>query len=93
MWSLRLLGVSLVLRMIMGWVVGVHWVRDGILRTNFWLLPLRDFFSFAVWVFSFSGRTVEWRGQLFELIAGGRIVQVVRGIRKDPNSSTGSATH
>jgi ceramide glucosyltransferase len=92
-WSIRLLSVSLVLRMIMGWVVGVHWLRDGVLRANFWLLPLRDFFSFVVWVSSFNGREVEWRGQLFELIDGGRMVQVVRGrFRKDANSSTGSAT-
>ena len=93
-WSLRLLGVSLVLRMIMGWVVGVHWLRDRVLRTNFWLLPLRDFFSFAIWISSLVGREVEWRGQLFKLIDGGRMVQVVRGrFRKDPNSSTGSATN
>ena len=93
-WSLRLLSVSLVLRMIMGWVVGVHWLRDGVLRANFWLLPVRDFFSFVVWVFSINGREVEWRGQLFKLIDGGRMVQIVRGrFRKDANSSTGSATH
>jgi len=93
-WSLRLLSASLVLRMIMGWVVGVHWLRDEVLRTNFWLLPLRDFFSFAIWISSFSGREVEWRGQLFELIDGGKMVQVVRSrFRKDANSSTGSATH
>jgi ceramide glucosyltransferase len=89
-WSLRLLTISLVLRMIMGWCVGVHWLRDGVLRANFWLLPVRDFFSFAIWISSFSGREVEWRGQLFELIDGGRIVQVVRSrFRKDANSSTG----
>ena len=93
-WSSRLLSASLVLRMIMGWVVGVHWLRDGVLRANFWLLPLRDFFSFAIWISSLGGREVEWRGQLFKLIDGGRMVQVVRGrFRKDANSSTGSATN
>ena len=88
-----MLSLSLILRLIMGWVVGVHWLRDGVLRTNFWLLPLRDFLSFVVWLFSFIGWEVEWRGQLFKLNDGGRIVQVFRGnLRKDPNSTAGSAT-
>ena len=91
-WSLRLLSVSLVLRMTMGWVVGVHWLKDRVLRANFWLLPFRDFLSFVVWVFSFNGREVEWRGQLFKLTDGGRI-QIVRAkLRKEENSSTGAVT-
>jgi len=86
------LSVSLVLRMTMGWVVGVHWLKDRVLRPNFWLLPLRDFLSFVVWVFSFNGREVEWRGQLFKLADGGRI-QIVRArLRKEENSSTGAVT-
>jgi len=92
-WSLRLLCVTLACRMIMGWVVGVHWLRDEVLCANFWLLSLRDLFSFMVWASSFTGRKVEWRGQLFELIDGGRMIQVVRdGFRKDANSSADSAT-
>jgi len=91
-WSLRLLSVSLVLRMTMGWVVGVHWLKDRVLRPNFWLLPLRDFLSFVVWVFSFNGREVEWRGQLFKLTDGGRIQTVRARLRKEENSSTGAVT-
>src|SRR5262245_14781195 len=86
--SLELLCVTMACRMIMGWIVGVYWLRDEVLRANFWLLPLRDFLSFMVWVFSFTGREVEWRGQQFELIDGGRMIQVVRdGFGKDANSS------
>jgi ceramide glucosyltransferase len=91
-WSLWLLSVSLVLRMTMGWVVGVHWLKDRVLRANFWLLPLRDFLSFVVWVFSFNGREVEWRGQLFKLTDGGRIQVVRTRLRKEENLSTGAIT-
>ncbi|MBV9551523.1 MAG: bacteriohopanetetrol glucosamine biosynthesis glycosyltransferase HpnI [Alphaproteobacteria bacterium] len=41
---------------------------------GFWLLPLRDLLSFAVFVGSFCGRTVSWRDQLFHIEPSGRIV-------------------
>ncbi len=40
---------------------------------SFWLLPLRDVFSFAVFVASFFGSLVEWRGHRYALQAGNRL--------------------
>jgi ceramide glucosyltransferase len=40
---------------------------------RFWLLPVRDVLSFAVFAASFCGRNVLWRGQLFKIDEGGRI--------------------
>jgi ceramide glucosyltransferase len=36
-----------------------------------WLLPVRDMLSFAVFVGSFLGRTVEWRGEKFHVTTDG----------------------
>jgi ceramide glucosyltransferase len=42
--------------------------------SDLWLLPVRDLLSFAVFVTSFFGRSVAWRGQLFQVEPGGRIL-------------------
>jgi ceramide glucosyltransferase len=41
---------------------------------GFWLLPVRDLLSFAVFIGSFFGRSVSWRDQLFRIEPTGRIV-------------------
>jgi ceramide glucosyltransferase len=45
----------------------------GLPLRRFWLLPMRDVLSFAVFVVSFCGRNVLWRGQLFKVDEGGRM--------------------
>jgi len=58
------------LRFAMAWVVGVWGLRDPVLRRRFWLLPVRDFFSFFVWLASFGMNRIEWRGSAFTLEKG-----------------------
>jgi ceramide glucosyltransferase len=43
---------------------------------KFWLLPVRDLLSFAVFVASFFGRRVFWRDQSFDVAASGRMTFV-----------------
>lgn len=50
----------------------------GLNRQQLWLLPLRDCLSFAVFVTSFFGAAVSWRGYKYRVLAGGALVQ-------DPN--------
>jgi ceramide glucosyltransferase len=69
------LGAYLVLRFAMAWTVGVWGLRDPILRRRFWLLPVRDLFSFFVWLASFGVNQIEWRGAAFALEKG-RMVPV-----------------
>jgi ceramide glucosyltransferase len=71
--SLWLLGTTLAIRMTMAWLIGVHWLKDSILRRNFWLVPIRDLLSFGIWVASWVGRRVEWRGRLFEVARDGKM--------------------
>jgi ceramide glucosyltransferase len=41
-----------------------------------WLLPVRDVLSFVVYLASFFGRTVEWRGHRFATRADGALAPV-----------------
>ncbi len=41
--------------------------------TPLWLLPLRDLLSFAVFVASFLGRSVAWRGRKFRVSPNGQL--------------------
>ena len=74
--SLALLGFTLMTRLVMGWLIGVHWLSDRILKRNFWLLPARDLLSFVIWCLSWMGKRVEWRGRLFEVARDGGMIQV-----------------
>jgi len=46
----------------------------GWLKTLF-LLPLKDVLSFFVWLWSFAGSTVDWRGSRYRVFPGGRMVK------------------
>jgi ceramide glucosyltransferase len=64
----------LVMSLLLRWVSA--WVIAGALALStakLWLLPLRDAFSFAVFVASFLGRGVAWRDQLFRVAPSGRM--------------------
>ena len=43
----------------------------GIERHAFWLIPMRDLLSFAVFVASFFGRGVRWKGQDYSVVGRG----------------------
>jgi ceramide glucosyltransferase len=73
--SAAYLAAYFILRFAMAWAVGVWGLRDPILRRRFWLLPVRDFFSFFVWLASFGMNRIEWRGMAFTLEKG-RMVPV-----------------
>lgn len=77
-WSLGLLiGVG-VLRLAVAIAVGRGVLKDPHLLSHLWLLPLRDLIAVGVWVASFAGHTVTWRGERFEL-KNGRLTQVAPG--------------
>ncbi len=74
--SLILLASTLVIRLTMGWMIGVHWLGDRILRKYFWLVPVRDMLSFLIWCLSWFGKRVEWRGRLFKVERDGKMILV-----------------
>jgi len=73
-WVWALFGVTLFLRLAVALVVGKVVLGDGELLKNLWMLPLRDFIAVGVWIASFAGHTVSWRGDRFTL-KDGRLVR------------------
>lgn len=53
-----------------------RYLKDRLLPRWLWLLPVRDALSFAVWALSLVGNRVVWRGHLFHLSKGGKIVEI-----------------
>ena len=72
--SLALLGTGLGLRFASAWLIGAHWLNDRILRKHIWLVPVSDLLTFLVWILSYTGRKVEWRGGLYELDEDGKLL-------------------
>lgn len=69
-WSWAVLGVVLLLRVLVSLAVGKAVLKDRQLPGQLWLLPLRDLIAIGVWIASFWGHTVAWRGDRFELRKG-----------------------
>ena len=52
----------------------------GVLRCShvlkyFYLIPLRDLYTVAVWATALFGQTVEWGGEILTLDRAGRIIR------------------
>jgi ceramide glucosyltransferase len=75
LWSFTLLSVVLLARVSVALSVGVGVLRDGQVLRDLWLLPVRDCVGLMVWLWSFAGETVVWRGEVFRL-KDGRIERV-----------------
>jgi ceramide glucosyltransferase len=75
-WSWAVFGATALLRLAMALVVGKSVLQDRHLLKNLWLLPVRDLVAVAVWIASFAGHTVTWRGDRFELKKG-RLIRIV----------------
>ena len=56
-----------------GLVVGAGILRRSQTSRDFWLIPLRDLFGFAVWLGGAFGHKVDWRGRRLLLDPDGRI--------------------
>jgi ceramide glucosyltransferase len=66
--------IFLVISLLLRWATaGVIAGLLGLTTAKLWLLPVRDALSFSVFVASFFGRAVFWRGQLFQVEPSGRM--------------------
>ncbi len=75
LWSFTLFSLVLLARVSVALSVGVGVLRDGQVLRDLWLLPVRDCFGLLIWVWSFAGDTVVWRGEKFRL-KNGRIARI-----------------
>ena len=68
--SIALLSLTLLARVAVALAVGVGITGDLQVIRDLWLLPARDIVGMGIWIWSFAGDTVAWRGQRFSLKNG-----------------------
>ncbi len=66
-------GLTLALRFLVTAWIAARYTRDYAALRSLPLLPLSDFFSFGLFLASFCGNKLVWRGETFRLLSGGRI--------------------
>jgi ceramide glucosyltransferase len=74
-WAWLILGCVLMLRIAVALVVGKSVLKDRQVPALLWLLPIRDLIAVAIWIVSFWGHVVTWRGDRFELRKG-RLIRI-----------------
>jgi ceramide glucosyltransferase len=68
-----LLATTLLARLLPVLLIGVYGLKDRTLARYVWLTPLRDWLAFGVWLVSFTGNEIEWRGARFRVLRGGEL--------------------
>ena len=69
-WAWELLAAVAATRVAMALLVGRLVLRDRQVLPWLGLLPLRDLIALLIWLASFAGHTISWRGDSFELRKG-----------------------
>jgi ceramide glucosyltransferase len=62
--------LTVIVRITVALVVGRGVLKDRYVLPWLWLVPVRDLVAVAVWIASFAGHTVKWRGTSFTLKDG-----------------------
>jgi ceramide glucosyltransferase len=66
-WAWGLLGAALLVRLLMATVVGYGVLHDRQVWRDLWLVPIRELVAAIIWLVSFVGHTITWRGRKFML--------------------------
>jgi ceramide glucosyltransferase len=74
-WAWGLLAATLAMRVSVALVVGKLVLHDRQVVASLAWIPLRDLFALLVWIVSFAGHTVAWRGDRFRL-ENGKLVRI-----------------
>ncbi len=78
--NLAVLSSALILRIGLALTLAKR-LGDRAVKSHLWLLPLQDGLSWASWVGGFLGRTIEWRGERYALLDGGRFQPLSRPVK------------
>lgn len=76
-WAWVILGLVWLMRLAMGWIVGVVCLQDQPTRRFWWLLPFYDLISFGGWGCGLAGHVIKWRGHRFRLLPDGKLQPLV----------------
>ncbi len=74
--ALGLVGTALAVRLALAWFSERLCLHGRLPIAAFLLLPVKDLFAFALWLFSFLGDQVAWREARFRLTKDGKLVPV-----------------
>ncbi len=69
-WTWLALAVTAIVRLTSAVIVGRSVLQDPQVLRDLWLVPLRDLLALAVWIVSYAGNEIEWRGLRFQLRDG-----------------------
>ncbi len=69
------LAFSVAGRSLLAWVMAKWMVRKQRSWPTMILFPLRDLMGMLYWALSYTGNTILWRGEMFDLEEGGRMVK------------------
>jgi ceramide glucosyltransferase len=89
-WSWLLLIAASMARLATAFSIGWLTLRDQFLFRNSWLLPLRDVLALAIWIWSYAGNSVSWRGERFRLQEG-RMLPMSKAQGRPPAESSSPA--
>jgi len=70
-WTLS--ACALLLRIICATLISKRFTSDANLPRLLPLVPLSDILSFTIWIASFFGSAIMWRGEQFRLLRGGKL--------------------
>jgi ceramide glucosyltransferase len=60
-------------RSVQAWAVGKYVVQERRLWTAMILFPVRDLIGPLIWAMSYANNRIQWRGEVYELVEGGRM--------------------
>jgi len=69
-WAWGLFIAVATLRLLVAVVVGWGVLDDRQVMPSLWLVPVRDFVALLVWMASFAGHEISWRGERYRLQKG-----------------------
>jgi ceramide glucosyltransferase len=64
-------------RSLQAFVVGRYVVQEKRIGTAMILFPLRDLIGALIWALSYASNRIQWRGETYELVDGGRMHRAV----------------
>jgi ceramide glucosyltransferase len=74
-WTLEVFAAMAVARFAVAIVAGRLVLNDRQILKQLWMLPVRDLIAVGIWLVSFAGHTVTWRGDRFRL-KNGRLIRI-----------------
>ncbi len=81
-WALGLVAATLAIRSVVAWFAEDLCLQGRLSPGAFLWLPLKDLLSFGLWLASFLGDEVEWKGRRFRLTKEGLLTPLDEGREK-----------